>query len=90
MNAFRQLLKASGSHPPIGTWLVSANALVAEAIGHAGFDWAVVDTEHTPAGTMEVVQMLQALACTGWCRWCAWPGTTRCWSSACSTPAPPR
>jgi 2-keto-3-deoxy-L-rhamnonate aldolase RhmA len=64
MNAFRQLLKASGSHPPIGTWLVSANALVAEAIGHAGFDWAVVDTEHTPAGTMEVVQMLQALSCT--------------------------
>jgi 2-keto-3-deoxy-L-rhamnonate aldolase RhmA len=64
MNAFRQLLKASGSHPPIGTWLVSANAMVAEAIGHAGFDWAVVDTEHTPAGTMEVVQMLQALSCT--------------------------
>jgi 2-keto-3-deoxy-L-rhamnonate aldolase RhmA len=64
MNAFRHLLKAAGSHPPIGTWLISANALVAEAMGHAGFDWAVVDTEHTPAGTMEVVQMLQALSAT--------------------------
>jgi 2-keto-3-deoxy-L-rhamnonate aldolase RhmA len=64
MNAFRHLLKASGSHPPIGTWLLSANALVAEAVGHAGFDWAVVDTEHAPADTMDVLQMLQALSAT--------------------------
>ena len=64
MNAFRHLLKAAGSHPPIGTWLTSASALVAEAMGHAGFDWAVIDTEHGPADTMDVVQMLQALSCT--------------------------
>ena len=33
MNAFRQLLKASGAHPPVGTWITSASPLVAEAIG---------------------------------------------------------
>ncbi len=64
MNPFRHLLKAAGAHPPVGTWIMSASPLVAEATGHAGFDWAVLDMEHSPADIMEVVQMLQALSCT--------------------------
>ncbi|MED5620802.1 HpcH/HpaI aldolase family protein [Ideonella sp. BN130291] len=64
MNAFRQLMKSAGSHPPIGTWVMSASSLVAEAVGHAGFDWVLVDMEHTPADMMEIVHMLQALAAT--------------------------
>ena len=64
MNPFRQLLQASGSHPPIGTWISSASAIVAEAIGHAGFDWGVVDMEHAPLDPMHVLQMLQALGNT--------------------------
>lgn len=64
MNAFRHLLKASGSHPPIGTWIMSASPLVAEAIGHAGFDWGVIDMEHTPLDMMEVIHLLQAVAAT--------------------------
>lgn len=64
MNAFRQLLKSSGAHPPVGTWISSANALVAEAIGCAGFDWAVVDMEHAPLDVSGLVHMLQALAGT--------------------------
>lgn len=64
MNPFRHLLKSAGSHPPIGTWIMSASPIVAEAVGHAGFDWALVDMEHAPADTMEVVQMLQALSAT--------------------------
>ena len=48
MNPFRQLLKSAGSHPPIGTWIMSASPLVAEAVGHAGFDWGVIDMEHSP------------------------------------------
>ena len=64
MNAFRQLLKSAGSHPPIGTWIMSASHIVAEAVGHAGFDWAVVDMEHAPADVTQVVQMLQALSAT--------------------------
>lgn len=64
MNPFRQLLKSAGAHPPVGTWIMSASPLVAEATGHAGFDWAVVDMEHSPLDTMDVLHMLQALSCT--------------------------
>ena len=64
MNPFSHLLKAAGAHPPVGTWIMSASPLVAEATGHAGFDWAVLDMEHSPVDMMEVVQMLQALSAT--------------------------
>ena len=64
MNSFRQLLKAAGGHPPLGTWIMSASPIVAEAVGCAGFDWGVIDMEHAPLDMMEVVQMLQALSST--------------------------
>lgn len=64
MNPFRQLLQSSGSQPPIGTWISSASTIVAEAIGHAGFDWGVVDMEHAPLDTMHVLHLLQALGNT--------------------------
>jgi len=43
---------------------MSASPLLAEATGHAGFDWGVVDMEHAPLDVMEVVQVLQALSAT--------------------------
>ena len=64
MNAFRQLLRAAGSKPPIGTWISSASPIVAEAMGHAGFDWGVIDMEHAPLDMMDVVHLLQALGNT--------------------------
>ncbi len=64
MNPFRQMIKSAGAHPPVGTWIMSASPLVAEATGHAGFDWAVVDMEHSPLDMMDVLQMLQALSST--------------------------
>ncbi len=65
MNPFKQLLAgAAGPTPPAGTWIMSASPLVAEAIGCAGFDWGVVDMEHTPLDLMEVIHLLQALAGT--------------------------
>ena len=64
MNAFRRLLKSSGSQPPIGSWISSASPIVAEAMGVAGFDWGVVDMEHAPMDIMQVVQLLQALGNT--------------------------
>ena len=62
MNAFRQLLQAT--EPKAGTWIMSASPLVAEAIGHAGFDWGLIDMEHTPLDMMEVIHLLQAVAGT--------------------------
>ena len=64
MNAFRQLMRAAGSKPPIGTWISSASPIVAEAMGHAGFDWGVVDMEHAPLDMMNVLHLLQALGNT--------------------------
>jgi 2-keto-3-deoxy-L-rhamnonate aldolase RhmA len=65
MNAFRRLLaEAPSGRMPIGTWLMSASPLVAEAAGCAGFDWAVVDMEHAPLDLGTVVHLLQAIAGT--------------------------
>ncbi len=64
MNPFRNLLRLSSKNTPIGTWLMSASPLVAEAVGHAGFDWGLVDMEHTPIDMMDVVHMLQAVGNT--------------------------
>jgi 2-keto-3-deoxy-L-rhamnonate aldolase RhmA len=64
MNPFRQLLRAAGAKAPIGTWISSASPIVAEAVGHAGFDWGVVDMEHSPLDMMSLVHLLQALGST--------------------------
>ena len=45
-------------------WLVSAAASTAEALGCAGFDFLVVDTEHTPVDPPQLVGILQAIAGT--------------------------
>ena len=64
MNPFRHLIKAAGAQPPLGTWILSASPIVAEAVGLAGFDWGVLDMEHSPAGVLDVVHMLQAVGST--------------------------
>jgi 2-dehydro-3-deoxyglucarate aldolase len=73
MNAFKQLLSHTargegGAHArtahqrvALGTWILSASPLVAEAIAHAGFDWAVIDMEHAPLDVPGVVSLLQAV-----------------------------
>ncbi|CAD5372216.1 2-dehydro-3,6-dideoxy-6-sulfogluconate aldolase [Rubrivivax sp. A210] len=64
MNPFNQLLRARGSKAPIGTWVLSASPMVAEAVGLAGFDWGVLDMEHTPVDLMDLVHLLQAVGNT--------------------------
>ena len=64
MNPFQQLLADRATKVPIGTWVMSASPIVAEAIGTAGFDWGVIDMEHTPLDVMDVLHMLQAVAGT--------------------------
>ncbi len=64
MNPFTRLLHERATKVPIGTWVMSASPIVAEAVGHAGFDWAVLDMEHTPLDLMDLVHLLQAVGCT--------------------------
>jgi 2-keto-3-deoxy-L-rhamnonate aldolase RhmA len=68
-NAFRQLLARYPATnpvdcPAVGTWIMSASPLLAEAAGMAGFDWAVLDMEHTPLDLMDLVHLMQAVAGT--------------------------
>ena len=63
-NPFSQLLQRRASHTPLGTWVMSASPLVAEAVGMAGFDWGVIDMEHTPLDMMDLVHMLHAVGNT--------------------------
>lgn len=64
MNPFKQLLDQSADTMPIGTWIMSASPIVCEAMGYAGFDWGVIDMEHTPLDLMDLVHMLQAVSGT--------------------------
>jgi 2-dehydro-3-deoxyglucarate aldolase len=62
MNPFKHLLSAAGGHPPVGTWISSASPLVAEAVALAGFEWGVIDMEHSPLDLKDVLHLLQAVS----------------------------
>jgi 2-keto-3-deoxy-L-rhamnonate aldolase RhmA len=61
-NPFRQLLE--GERVPLGTWVMSGATSTAEALGSLGFDWILVDMEHTPIDVRDAYHLLQALAGT--------------------------
>ena len=45
-----------------GAWLSSCSTLAAEQMASAGFDWVVVDGEHSPADLLTMVQMFQVIS----------------------------
>lgn len=59
-NAFKAAI-ARGERQ-IGLWSSLCSPLVAEIIGGAGFDWILIDTEHSPNELPDVIAQLQALA----------------------------
>lgn len=61
MNPFRQLLTQK---TPLGTWLMAAAPATGEALGHAGFDFLVVDMEHVTIEFSDVAHILRAIGCT--------------------------
>ena len=62
VNKFKQAI-AQG-RIQLGAWLVSGAPSTAEAMGCAGFDFLVVDMEHTPVDTPEMVEILRTIAGT--------------------------
>jgi 2-keto-3-deoxy-L-rhamnonate aldolase RhmA len=62
VNDFLALLGNAAS--PLGTWLMAGTASNAEALGHAGFDWLLIDMEHGPIDFRDAWQMMQAVDCT--------------------------
>ena len=59
-NAFRAGLK--GGERQIGIWCSIPNALTVEMLAHCGYDWLLLDTEHSPARAEHVLGLLQAAA----------------------------
>lgn len=49
----------------VGTQLTSIDPAVGEILGRAGFDWIVIDTEHSAHSSVTVRSILQAVAGTG-------------------------
>lgn len=56
--------KLAAGKPAVGTWLSLASWVSAEYMAHAGFDWLVVDTEHSPVGFETMVHCFQAICTT--------------------------
>lgn len=63
-NRFKRWLKGEGPRPPLGTWLMAAAPATAEAMGHTGFDFLVVDMEHVPIEVSDLAGLLRAVGCT--------------------------
>lgn len=65
-NHFKAALKA-GKHQ-LGIWNSIGGETVVEHLAGCGFDWVLIDTEHSPVGVNDVLPALQAVA--------GYPGTT--------------
>lgn len=48
--------------PQIGIWISLGSAFAAEAVAGAGFDWALIDMEHSPNDLRSVLAQLQGFA----------------------------
>ncbi|NIJ09634.1 4-hydroxy-2-oxoheptanedioate aldolase [Sphingomonas vulcanisoli] len=59
-NRFKRAIR-SGTQQ-IGLWCTLSTAFTAEAVAGAGFDWLLLDTEHSPGDVLTVMAQLQALA----------------------------
>lgn len=55
----------STGRPLLGAWLQMPNPIAAEAVGHLGFDWVGIDTQHGLIGYETLLSMLQAVAVSG-------------------------
>ncbi|HKT55065.1 MAG TPA: aldolase/citrate lyase family protein [Caulobacteraceae bacterium] len=59
-NLFKKRLGAGERQ--VGLWCTLSTAFAAEAVAGAGFDWLLLDTEHSPGDVLTVLGQLQALS----------------------------
>ena len=59
-NRFKQALRANKAQ--IGLWGSIPSNYTAEVVAGAGFDWFLIDSEHTPVDIETVLRMVQAVA----------------------------
>ncbi len=59
-NRFKRAIQHG--HQQIGLWSTLSTAFAVEVVAGAGFDWLLLDTEHSPADVLTVLPQLQALS----------------------------
>jgi 4-hydroxy-2-oxoheptanedioate aldolase len=59
-NTFKQALREKRAQ--IGLWATLSSNYVTEVLAGAGFDWILIDTEHSPADLENVLGQLQAVS----------------------------
>jgi 4-hydroxy-2-oxoheptanedioate aldolase len=62
VNQFKRVI--TSGRTPYGVWLVSGSPANAEALGSSGFDFLVLDTEHTPVDISQTTEILRTIAST--------------------------
>ncbi|MCK9510904.1 MAG: aldolase/citrate lyase family protein [Pigmentiphaga sp.] len=62
---------------PLGSFILSASPIIAEAMGLTDFDWLIIDGEHSPVDLRDIAAMLQAVGSTP-----AWPVVRLPWNDA--------
>ncbi|MEQ8355916.1 MAG: aldolase/citrate lyase family protein [Kiloniellaceae bacterium] len=59
-NAFKRAILSGRQQ--VGLWCMLPGGFVTEALAGAGFDWLLLDTEHSPSDVLSVLPQLQAAA----------------------------
>ena len=59
-NTFKHELAAGKLQ--IGLWCSLCSPITAELVSHSGFDWLLLDTEHSPNEIPDLVGQLQAVS----------------------------
>jgi 4-hydroxy-2-oxoheptanedioate aldolase len=57
--------KLRNGQPAVGTWLSLCSPVAAEGMAHVGWDWLVVDVEHSPVGFDTMVNCFRAIQLGG-------------------------
>ncbi len=57
--------KLVNNEQTFGSWITLAHPLIPEIMAHAGFDWLVVDMEHTSIGHSDLLQLLISIEANG-------------------------
>ena len=60
INHFKRALRERRAQ--IGLWLSAGSPYVTEAVAGSGFDWLLIDTEHSPNDLLQVVSHLQCIS----------------------------
>jgi len=53
--------KIRRGEPSLGSWMSMAHPSIAEILAMAGYDWVVIETEHTAIDVSEVLRLIIAI-----------------------------